>query len=243
MMAGYLCERLLCVMYTSHLAYTALNNPNYFYHLTYWSLGLQAAYFTIDKASPRATTAVYIFHGAALIGALAVVLGYTAMAFGGVYRFGSFVDWENAIGRHSGTITWPRNPANLYMQKFYEHYLPPLALLVDTHLNREHLVRIYENARLIRTAALGIAGYLVVVQIFERFSKSIGKGSGIQVYQQPHEFETAYILGKLGMSADGLDDDLIYIGVLKVIALGGAAIAYMPIISPLAKGGRKEKSA
>ena len=89
--AAFAFERVCYLMYTSHILYTALTNPNIFGHLTYWSLCLQSVYFTIDKASPNAATPILVLHGTAVIGAFAVMLGYSTMAVGGVYRFGFLV--------------------------------------------------------------------------------------------------------------------------------------------------------
>ena len=236
MHAGYVFERVCYFMYTSHILYTALTNPNIFGHLTYWSLCLQSVYFTIDKNSPKAATMVYMVHGTAVIGALAVMLGYTTMVIGGLYRFKSFTDWENAIGRHANTITVNRTFGDLLLQKFYEHYWPVIILLIDKSLNRAALARVYAGARPLRVAVLGMAGYLLIGCTWEQFSHTLGHGSGVDVYQQPFEYKTAFILSKLGYPDDfGLPDDFIYNNVLKVVGIGGAALLYIPIVPPLCK--------
>ena len=158
---GYIFERLCWLMYTSHIMWTALTNPNYFGHLTYWSLCLQSVYFTVDKGSPRAGPAICLFHGTATIGALAVMLGYTFMTVGGIYRFGSFLEWENAIGKYAGTIGADRTLPVLVAQKFYEHYWPVIVLLLDKSINRASLRSAYAGAGPLRTAApvrLGSSG-------------------------------------------------------------------------------------
>ena len=121
--AGYWFERFCFLMYSAHVLYSALTNPNLFGHLTYWSLCLQVVYFSIDKSSPTAATTVYFVQGTAIIGALAVMLGYTTMALGGIYRFGSYVTWENAIGARAGTVKHDRGLAELLASKFFEHSL------------------------------------------------------------------------------------------------------------------------
>ena len=69
--AGYLFERFCWLTYTPIILYTAIKNPSYFGHLTYWTLTLHAAYFAVDKTSPHAKTAVYLLHGASFAGARA----------------------------------------------------------------------------------------------------------------------------------------------------------------------------
>ena len=165
--AGYWFERFCFLMYSAHVLYSALTNPNLFGHLTYWSLCLQVVYFSIDKSSPTAATTVYFVQGTAIIGALAVMLGYTTMALGGIYRFGSYVTWENAIGHNAGTIAADRAPYIVYAQKFYEHYWPVAVLLVDKALNHAALVRVYAGAKPGYAAAVGMAGYLLLGSIWE----------------------------------------------------------------------------
>ena len=230
--AGYWFERFCFLMYSAHVLYSALTNPNLFGHLTYWSLCLQVVYFSIDKSSPTAATTVYFVQGTAIIGALAVMLGYTTMALGGIYRFGSFVTWENAIGHNAGTIASDRAPYIVYAQKFYEHYWPVAVLLVDKALNHAALVRVYAGAKPGYAAAVGMGGYLLIGSIWEQYAHAKGT-SGIAVYQQPVEFTTAYVFGKLGLDASGLPEDLLYNNALKVVGIGGAALCYYLILPPL----------
>ena len=105
--------------------------------------------------------------------------------------------------------------------------------MVDKNLHREALLRVYTGAKPFRTAALGMAGYLIIGSIWEQYSHTLGHGSAIDVYQQPYEYKTAYVFAKLGLNAAGLKDDLIYNNVLKVVGIGGAALAYIPIVPPL----------
>ena len=53
------------------------------------------------------------------------------------------------------------------------------------------------------------------------------------MYQQPYQYKAAFILGKLGMDATGVPDDIFYNNALKVVGIGGAAVCYAFVVPPL----------
>lgn len=75
-----------------------LLEPTQFGFLTYWTLLLHFAYFTIDKASPHTNVAVRVLHGGSFAGAAAVLVGYALICIGGKLRFGTWYAWEKQIG-------------------------------------------------------------------------------------------------------------------------------------------------
>ena len=73
-----------------------------------------------------------MLHGASFAGAVAVFIGYSFISIGGMYRFGSWLAWENAVGARAGTVMHDRGFAELATQKAYEHLWPLIAALIDT---------------------------------------------------------------------------------------------------------------
>lgn len=232
---GYAFERLCWLSYAPFLLHTALNNPGYFGHLTYWTLTLHAVYFTVDKASPHSSGAIYLLHGASFAGAIAVFIGYSFISIGGMYRFGSWLAWENAVGARAGTVHHDRGLAELVVQKAYEHVWPVVAALLDAHYNREHLVRAFAGARPLRTTLLAVGSYLAFGTVWEQVMKGTGKGSPLDVYVQPEGMATSAILGLLGIKAPGLPEDLIFTNLQKLLLVSGALYVYWAVIVPLMK--------
>jgi len=237
---AYTFERLCWLSYAPFLLYTAIRNPGYFCHLTYWTLTLHAVYFTVDKASPHASRAIYLLHGASFAGAIAVFIGYSFISIGGMYRFGSWLAWENAVGARAGTVHHNRGLTELVVQKAYEHVWPVAAALLDAHYSREHLMRVFAGARPLRTTLLAVGSYLAFGTVWEQVSKGTGKGSPLDVYVQPEGMSTSAILGLFGIEAPGLPEDLIFTNLQKVMLIGGALYMYWVVIVPLMKPGRKK---
>ena len=102
--AGYWWERLCFATYAPFLLYTAAVNPSYFGHLTYWALTLHALYFTVDKASPHSAKLTLFLHGMSFGQTFVVLVGCTNILIGGMYTFGSYLEWENQIGKRAGTV-------------------------------------------------------------------------------------------------------------------------------------------
>ena len=234
---GYIFERFCWLSFTAPLFLTALRAPGYYGHLTYWTLALHSVYFTVDKASPHSTTAIYLLHGCSFCGAMAVFMGYTFISFGGMYRFGSWIAWENAVGAAAGTVTHDRTFAECAPNKLYEHLWPVFALILDAHYGRDALQKAYAGARPVRTMLLGLGLYLGYATVWEAYSKATkgAKGSSIMVYQQPAEFGTSYVFGKLGLSAEGIPEDAVFANTQKVLLIGFAAVMYRIYITPLFK--------
>ena len=156
MSVGYLWERICWLSFIVPLFVTALRNPGYYGHLTYWTLALHSVYFTIDKESPQASTAIYLLQGASFVGAMAVFMGYTFISVGGMYRFGTWIEWENAVGKAAGTVTHDRSFAECAFFKSYEHLWPVFALVLDTYFSRDALKKTYAGKPPLRTMLLDI---------------------------------------------------------------------------------------
>jgi len=229
----YMFERLCLFTYLPFLMYTALTNPSYFMHLTYWTLCLHCVYFTVDKASPQATNAIYLLHGASFAGAIAVFIGYSFISIGGIYRFGSWLDWENAVGARAGTVTKGRGIVELSVQKFYEHGWPVIAALIDLRLSKASLTKVFYGAAPKRTTILAVGSYLVFGTIWEQTSKGVGKGSPLDVYVQPEGLATTPLLASLGVANPGLPEDFIFTNAQKVALIGGAFVMYWTFVTPL----------
>lgn len=234
--ASYVFERFCLLSFAVPVMWTALKKPLYFGHLTYWTLGLHTVYFTVDKASPYAKVAIYLLHGASFCGAMAVFMGYSFISVGGMYRFGTWIAWENAVGAAAGTVTHDRPFSECAPMKLYEHLWPLIALILDARLSRASLEAVYQNAWPKLTMAVGLGLYLGYATCWESYSKATkgaDKGSSLIVYQQPAEFGSSYILGRLGMSAEGVAEDFIFVNAQKALLIGFAAIMYAIVVSPL----------
>ena len=261
MHAGYLWERFCWLTYAPFVLYTAAVNPAYFGHLTYWTLTLHAVYFTVDKASPNATNAIYLLHGMSFAGAMAVFAGYTFISIGGTYRFGSWHTWENAVGARAGTVHHDRGLAELVVQKSYEHVWPVFASLLDVYFSREYLVKAFAGAPKLRTTLLSVASYLIFATVWEQMSKGQGKGSvrpwelqprlfhrpslrsprsnpassqPLDVYVQPQELATSSVLAKLGLPPQpSLPEDLIFTNAQKIALISVALTMYWKALQTL----------
>ena len=233
--ASYLFERFCWLTFTGHLFYVALTSPAYYGHLTYWTLSVHATYFAIDKSSPNARTAIYLLHGPSFSGAMGVFIGYAFISLGGIYRFGSWIQWENAIGQAAGTVTHERTLMECAVNKLYEHLWPVFALLIDARLSRDVLHDAYTHVRPVLTMLWGVFGYVAYALIWEQFSKRTkGElGTPLEVYVQPTEFKTSFILGKLGISANGLPEDFIFTNTQKLLLPSFALLMYRIYVSPM----------
>ena len=198
--AGYWWERLCFATYAPFLLYTAAVNPSYFGHLTYWALTLHALYFTVDKASPHSAKLTLFLHGMSFGQTFVVLVGYTNILIGGMYRFGSYLEWENQIGKRAGTVHHDRGlqastahalnhshqprpctsayatcirpvSQELVIQKSFEHLWPVVATLVDVHLNKDSFARVLNGAPKLRTTVLSIASALAFGTVWEHTSK------------------------------------------------------------------------
>lgn len=233
--SAYYFERFCLFTYLPFLSYTALTNPGYFMHLTYWTLCLHTVYFTVDKSSPNATGAIYLLHGASFAGAIAVFIGYSFISFGGIYRFGSWLAWENAVGARAGTVVKDRGIVELCVQKFYEHAWPVIAALIDLRLSKPDLIKAFAGAAPKRTTLLAVGSYLAFGTVWEQLSKGVGKGSPLEVYVQPEGMATTPILAQLGIANPGLPEDLIFTNAQKLALIGGAFFMYWNFVTPLFK--------
>ena len=250
MSVGYLWERICWLSFIVPLFVTALRNPGYYGHLTYWTLALHSVYFTIDKESPQASTAIYLLQGASFVGAMAVFMGYTFISVGGMYRFGTWIEWENAVGKAAGTVTHDRSFAECAFFKSYEHLWPVFALVLDTYFSRDALKKTYAGKPPLRTMLLGLGLYLGYGTAWEQYSKATkgAAGTALEVYQQPEEFRSSYVLEKLGLSALSADvpEEAVFVNAQKVMLISFAAIMYRiyvkPLILPVATTAAKKKN-
>ena len=169
MSAGaYWFERFACLSFGIPLLYTAIYATGYFQHLTYWALTLHTVYFTVDKASPHASTAIRALHGFSLCGAVAVLIGYSLISIFGKIHFGTWIAWENAVGAHAGTVEpGSRTLLPCATQKLYEHLWPCIALLLDAYFSRDVLRRVYAGARPVRNALFSMGLFLLLGTIWE----------------------------------------------------------------------------
>jgi hypothetical protein len=234
-LAGYAFERFCLITYAVPLFYVAITNPGYWQHLTYWTLSLHTIYFTVDKASPYASSAIYLLHGMSFCGAMAVFMGYAFISLGGIYRFGSWIVWENAIGREAGTVLHDRPFSEAAPKKIYEHLWPVFAAVIDSWLSRDVLKRAYAGCAPVRTMLVGLGLYLAYASLWEAYSKATKgqKGSPLEVYQQPEAFSTSAVFGQLGLSSEGLPEDLLFVNTQKVLLIGFAALMYRRCLLPL----------
>jgi hypothetical protein len=207
-------------------------------HHSYWTLCLHCVYFTVDKSSPNATTAIRLLHGASFSGAIAVFIGYSFISIGGMYRFGSWLLWENAVGARAGTVSHDRGFGELASQKAFEHLWPVIAALVDLKLSQTALVKAFAGAEAKRTTILAVGSYLVFGTVWEQVSKGVGKGSPLEVYVQPEGLRTTNILKSLGMDNPSLPEDLIFTNAQKLALIGGAFYMYWTHVAPLFKKGQ-----
>ena len=58
-------------------------------------------------------------------------------------------------------------------------------------------------------------------------------GTPLEVYVQPTEFKTSFILGKLGISANGLPEDFIFTNTQKLLLPSFALLMYRIYVSPM----------
>ena len=209
----------------------------------YWTLCLHCDYFTVDKSSPNATLATQVLHGASFAGAVAVFIGYSFISIGGMYRFGSWLAWENAVGARAGTVMHDRGFVELATQKAYEHLWPLIAVLIDTKLSEQHLIKAFAGAPSKRTTILAVGSYLVFGTVWEQVSKGVGKGSPLDVYVQPEGLTTTNILKNFGIDNPSLPEDLIFTNAQKVALIGGAFYMYWNYVQPLFKKGKVQYTA
>jgi hypothetical protein len=238
--AGYWWERLCFATYAPFLLYTAAVNPSYFGHLTYWALTLHALYFTVDKASPHSAKLTLFLHGMSFGQTFVVLVGYINILIGGMYRWGSYLEWENQIGKRAGTVHHDRGLQELVIQKSFEHLWPVVATLVDVHLNKDSFARVLNGAPKLRTTVLSIASALAFGTVWEHTSKGTGKGSPLDVYVQPDALRTPALLAQMGIAdPGGLPDDLIYTAVNKLILILVASFMYWKWVAPLTQPAKR----
>jgi len=232
-MLGYLFERFAWLSFAIPTFYIALTNPGYYQHLTYWTLMLHVIYFTVDKESPDARSAIYLLQGFSFCGAIAVFVGYALISICGGLHHGSWVAWENAVGARAGTVTTGRTFTTCFIQKSYEHIWPVIAVLVDARLSKGALQRAYAGAGRWRNLAQSMCSFFVLGSVWEAVMANKDGKNVLIVYQQPPYLSSANLLGHLGLSADGLAEDFIFVTVQKVTLISCAAILYTVVVWPL----------
>ena len=184
---------------------------NLYYHLTYWTLMVHVMYFSIDKSSVNSRLAAQVMQGMSFCGAFGVMLAYSFICVFGIQHWGSWLEWENAMGTYMGTISAPRSLTALGAQKFFEHYWPPMALVLDAHLSRVELRWIYAGWSRKRGFAVALGTYFAYVTLWENVCTGFAKGDAITIYQQPPYLRTAHVLAKLGVPAVKLPEDLFFL--------------------------------
>ena len=232
---GYVWERFCFASYAPFLVYTLINKPGYFGHLTYWALVLHAVYFTIDKASPRARWPVYILFAMSFTGAIAIFFGYTFISIGGIYRFGSWTMWENAVGYKAGTVAslYAREFPEVAVQKAYEHLWPVFATLGDVYFNKKHLKVFYAGAPKLRTTICSVALFLIYATVWELQNKAGGHGSPLDVYVQPVGMAATPLLAQFGIENPGLPEDFFFTNGQKATLIGAAVAFWWSFVVPL----------
>jgi hypothetical protein len=211
----------------------AMALAGYYQHLTYWTLLLHCIYFTVDKESPSARPAIYLLHGFAVCGAMAVFVGYAFISIcGGIY-FGSWLEWENAVGKHAGTVTAGRSLTTCTLQKGYEHVWPVIAVLLDARLSEDVLKRVYMGAGRWRNLCQAMCSFFILGSVWEAVAANKDGNNVLKVYQQPPSLSSASLLGRAGLSAEGLAEDLIFVTIQKVLLIGFAALVYTKTVWPL----------
>lgn len=231
---AYAFERFCYISYMVYLLFTALTNASYFGHLTFWTMMLHSVYFSIDKSSPYAKNAIYLLHGASFAGAMSVCLGYCIICVGGVYRFGSWLTWENAIGKTFGTVMYDRGFVECFICKAFEHFFPPIAAIIDVALSKDVLSKVYAGAAPYKTTLLAVGSYLIFGTTWELTSKGVGKDP-LQVYLQPAGFGANSILASMGLDNAklGLPEDIFFTNFQKLVMVILSFTLYWQFIRPL----------
>ena len=231
--AGYAWERFCFLSFAPLLVWTAATNLPYFGHLTYWTLALHAVYFSVDKSSPHAKPAIYLLHGASFSGAMAIFMAYAAICVGGKYKFGTWLEWEMAVGKRAGTTKWGDSFEIVVFQKSFEHIWPVIALLVDAMLSKDTLTAAIGGLPKFRTTALAVASFLAFGTLWEQTQKTVGKGSPLDVYLQPQELFASHILGRFGITPpDGLPEDIFFTNLQKICMVSFAFYFYWKFVAP-----------
>ena len=124
------------------------------------------------------------------------------------------------------------------------------ALVLDTYFSRDALKKTYAGKPPLRTMLLGLGLYLGYGTAWEQYSKATkgAAGTALEVYQQPEEFRSSYVLEKLGLSALSADvpEEAVFVNAQKVMLISFAAIMYRiyvrPLILPVATTAAKKKN-
>ena len=213
--------------------YQAMWSTNLYYHLTYWTLMVHVMYFSIDKSSTNSRLAAQVMQGMSFCGAFGVMLAYSFICVFGSLHWGSWLEWENALGAYMGTITSPRSLTALGAQKFFEHFWPPMALLLDARLSRKELERIYAGWSKKRGFAVAMGTYFAYVTLWENVCTGFSKGDAITIYQQPPYLRTAHVLAKLGIPATALPEDLFFLTFQKAWVIVVTLAVWRRVVGPL----------
>lgn len=208
---------------------------NLYYHLTYWTLMVHVMYFSIDKSSPNSRLAAQVMQGMSFCGAFSVMLAYSFICVFGSQHWGSWLDWENALGANMGTITAPRSLMALSAQKFFEHYWPPMALVLDARLCSAELRQIYAGWSKKRGFAVAMGAYFAYVTLWENVCTGFAKGDAITIYQQPPYLRTAHVLATLGIPAPAakLPEDLFFLTFQKAWCIVVTLLLWRKVVGPL----------
>ncbi|KAL3922226.1 MAG: hypothetical protein SGPRY_004634 [Prymnesium sp.] len=78
-----------------------------------------------------------------------------------------------------------------------------------------------------------MGSYFVYASVWEACAANVGKDNVLTVYQQPPWLKSAALLGRLGMSAEGLADDFVFACIQKALLVSIAVWAYTKVVWPL----------
>lgn len=238
-MLAYLWERLVFLSFAIPVFVAGMFRPANFRYLTYWTLFVHIAYFSVDKASPRAKAAVRLLHGFSFVGGMAVMMGYAVVCVGGIIRFGSWFLWETHKIEESDSASF-RDFNRVLFQKNWEHSWPVLALLIDIFLSRSQLKRWYANSSSWLNFLLAFASYYAFGSLWQYCVSTGLKSNVLEVYDQPHEWSTSHIARALKQNGyptaalEGLGEDFIFAVIQKIVMTSFAAVAYFMFVAPLA---------
>jgi len=106
-------------------------------------------------------------------------------------------------------------------------------VILDVHYSRDALKRVYAGSGRVRSLITGVGSFLAVGSVWEVVAANKKGNNVLTVYQQPPYLSSANLLSKVGLKADNLADDFIFVTTQKVLLISFAAIMYTRFIWPL----------